>query len=331
MITQKQFNDFLNEIEPSPTTKSDASEGHTRVRDQLKSDSIFKSYYVNSFLSGSYKRDTAIRPRKIKNELSRPDVDIIVETNHSLTDHPQAVIDLFYDVLMRKYTDIRKQNRSIGIKTDKVDMDIVPIIKSYGIHENLYIPDKTKEQWIITNPSKHTSWTSEVNQNSEGRFKPLVKLMKWWRRHNQTISKKPKGFVIECIVEECMDMQQSQYGELFVGTLERIVEKYAHYVLAGELPYIQDPGVPSNSVTNGMTFSAFEGFYNKAKSHAIVGREAINETDSEESIKKWRILFGERFPRSGIKNASTLLSNPITPALEFPNHPIQPKKPGGFA
>ncbi|WP_238651784.1 SMODS domain-containing nucleotidyltransferase [Paenibacillus piscarius] len=331
MITQTQFINFLTEIEPSPTTKSDASNGHIRVRDQLKEDPVFRVYYENSFLSGSYKRDTAIRPRKINEVLSRPDVDIIVETNHSTSDDPQSVIDLLYDVLSPKYTTIRKQNRSIGIKTDKVDIDVVPIIAPYGIYSTLYIPDRKKEQWIVTNPPKHTTWTTEVNQDSGGRFKPLVKLMKWWRRHNKTISKKPKGFVIECIVAECMDRKQTQYGELFVGTLEKIVEKYAFYVSIGLVPHIDDPGVFGNSVTDGMTFAAFDGFYNKVKAHAVIGREALNETDSEESIKKWRVLFGDRFPKSGTTQTSSLLSTVISPSLTFPNHPIQPKKPGGFA
>lgn len=43
MITQKQFVDFLSEIEPSST----------------------KDYHLDTFLSGSYKRNTAIRLRKV--------------------------------------------------------------------------------------------------------------------------------------------------------------------------------------------------------------------------------------------------------------------------
>ncbi|MBB6021866.1 hypothetical protein HNR77_002961 [Paenibacillus sp. JGP012] len=35
MITQKQFVDFLSEIEPSSTTKTNASDAHTKVRKHL--------------------------------------------------------------------------------------------------------------------------------------------------------------------------------------------------------------------------------------------------------------------------------------------------------
>lgn len=331
MITQSQFIKFLSDIEPSTSTKTDASNGHIKVRDFLSGHDTFKKHYDYSFLSGSYKRDTAIRPKTKGGTVARPDVDIIVVTKHALSDDPQSVIDLLYDTLKPEYSTIRKQNRSVGIQTDKVDIDVVPIIAPNGMQGTLYIPDRKKEQWLVTNPPKHTTWTTKVNQDSESRFKPLVKLMKWWRRETPTVAKKPKGFVIECIIAESMDMQQTQYGELFVGTLEEIVEKYATYISLGMVPFIQDPGVSTNSVTTGMTFDAFEGFYNKVKAHAIIGREAINEKDEEKSITKWRTLFGERFPKSGSTQKNSLLASAAAPSLTFPNLAVEPKKPGGFA
>ena len=60
-----------------------------------------------------------------------------------------------------------------------------------------------------------------MNNISSGMFKPLVKLMKWLRRVNPTIAKKPKGIVIECIVAGCMDKSETQYGELFVKNLSK--------------------------------------------------------------------------------------------------------------
>jgi len=329
--TQSQFSKLLSDIEPSQTTKSDASAGHENLRKYLKDDVTFKNYRETDFLSGSYKRNTAIRPRKKDGIVSRPDVDIIVVTNHTKDDEEQEVIDLLYDTLKSKYPTIRKQARSVGIETNKVDMDVVPIIAPNGMDGTLYIPDRKKGEWVETNPPKHTEWTTEVNTDSEGRFKPLVKLMKWWRRQNPTIAKKPKGFVIECIAAECMDKNEKQYDELFVGTLEKVAEKYAFYIGLRMVPHIEDPGVPGNSVTNGITFDAFEGFYYKVKSHAEKGRKAINETDKEKDLELWREIFGSRFPTIERANSSSLLKDAIEPSLSFPDRPIKPNKPGGFA
>jgi hypothetical protein len=331
LVTQNQFLEFLKDIEPSKTTKEDASKAHTALRDFLRNDDDFKLFHESDFLSGSYKRNTAIRPRTVDGKTARPDVDIIVVTNHSKDDEPQEVIDLLYNVLKKEYSDIRKQARSVGINTDKVDMDVVPIIAPDGMDGRLYIPDRKKEDWLETNPSKHTTWTTEMNEESTGTFKPLVKLMKWWRRVNPTIAKKPKGFVIECIVAECMDKSETKYGELFVKTLEEIVVKYKLYIDLKIVPTIDDPGVPGNSVTEGISFDAFKGFYNKAKSQADIGRTALEETGEDEALKLWRSIFGDRFPKNN-KISNSLMKNAlIPPALTFPNRPVEPKKPGGFA
>lgn len=113
-IPQVRFTDFLSDIEPSATTKSNASSAHTELRDFLKNEEDFKKYHVNTFLSGSYKRNTAIRPRSRNGETERPDVDIIVETTHTCYDDPKEVVDLLYKTLKKKYSDIRRQARSDG-------------------------------------------------------------------------------------------------------------------------------------------------------------------------------------------------------------------------
>jgi len=332
MVTQQQFKDFLHDIEPSPTTKKRASIAHQTLRKYLRTHHTFSDFHVDTFLSGSYKRDTAIRPVSKDGEQERPDVDIIVVTNHTLADKPEDVIELLYDTLSDQYDDIRRQSRSVGISMATVDMDVVPIIAPEGISGILYIPDRKSKQWLVTNPPRHTSWTTETNEASNGHFKPLVKLMKWWRRENPTISKRPKGFVIECIVAECMDFEEADYAELFLGTLESIVSRYAFHISLEVLPRIEDPGVPGNSVTDGTTFAAFKGFYNKAAACAEIGRQAQQEDDPEASLSSWRDIFGFRFPVSGSTKSNGLLSEAAVPTgLRFPNRPINPRKPRGFA
>lgn len=328
-IPQTRFTEFLRDIEPSKSTKNDASSAHTTLRDFLKDDADFKVYHVDTFLSGSYRRNTAIRPQKREDETERPDVDIIVVTNHTLTDKPKEVVDLLYTTLKKKYSNIRRQARSVGIKASKADMDVVPIIP-YGA---MYlIPDRKQESWLLTNPPKHTTWTTETNQAAGGRFKPLVKLNKWWRRENRTISKKPKGFVIECITAECMDYVETYYGELFVKTLEEIVEKYRLNVDLNIVPTIADPGGSGTPVTNGITPDAFNGFYNKVKKHAELGRKALSETDPEKATELWQQIFGERFPETKGTKSESLLAAPVgLTSPSFPNRPVIPNKPRGFA
>lgn len=327
-IPQARFTEFLKDIEPSSTTKKDASSAHTALRDFLKDDEDFKVYHVNTSLSGSYRRDTAIRPEKKEDEIERPDVDIIVETTHTREDAPEEVIDLLYNTLEKEYTEIRRQDRSVGIESSKADMDVVPVIKHDGIY---LIPDRKLGIWLPTNPPGHTTWTTETNKTAGKRFKPLVKLTKWWRREHPTSDKKPKGFVIECFAAYCMDYVETYYGELFVQALEAIVEKYEWYIPLRRVPSLPDPGIQSNSVTNGMTADAFIDFYNKTKEHAELGRKALNETDPEEATKLWKEIFGDRFPKTEGTTSKSLSAAVVTTEVTFPNKPAGPRRPKGFA
>lgn len=334
MTPNTVFEDFLRDIEPSRTTKANASSAHSTLRDFLAQHEEFCEVHERTFLSGSYKRDTAIRPKVAEGELERPDVDIIVVTNHDLADAPAGVVDLLYKTLNGPYSTVRKQQRSVRVETAKAVMDIVPIIAPYGDGGPFYIPDRKLKEWLQTNPERHTQWTTETNQAAGGRFKPLVKLLKWWRREKPTVSKKPKGFVMECITAECMDKDEKQYGSLVAKTLEGVASRYEYWIQLGIVPRIEDPGVPGNSVTEGITFAAFKGFHVKAEAHAERARraEALAEEDPNKATELWRRIFGDRFPElKSVKTAGLLSVTDASRNAVFPDHPVRPNKPSGFA
>lgn len=332
MTPNARFTDFLRDIEPSTTTKSNASIAHTRLRSLLQTDDDFSDLHRHTFLSGSYKRETAIRPRVKAGNADRPDVDIIVVTTHNIWDDPESVMDAIHAVLTRHYTPTNRQARSVGVSSNLADMDVVPLIDPNDTGE-YYIADRRQRQWHRTNPPGHTAWTTRVNAATGSRFKPLVKLFKWWRRENKTVAKRPKGFVLEVLAAENMSVTETHYGELFVGMLESIVTRYAFDISIGTVPTLEDPSLPGNNILGGLSFAAFEGFYNKVKTHAEIGRAALNLGDQDKATQKWRTLFGERFPKPPIRKSSGLLdSAAVSSGLVFPDHPVRPaNKPKGFA
>lgn len=79
MAKQTDFNKFLSNIEPSPTTVSYISSIQTNLREYLKNHEEYKKIHVDTFLSGSYAKHTSIRP--VLGDKKR-DVDIIVVTSY---------------------------------------------------------------------------------------------------------------------------------------------------------------------------------------------------------------------------------------------------------
>src|SRR3954470_14818523 len=103
MPTRTQIEEFLRDIEPSTTTKGNASAAHTTLRGFLREDADFRKVHLDTFLAGSYRRDSALRPQIRDGKESRPDVDIIVVTNHTRSDSPKAVLELLRKTLGKEY------------------------------------------------------------------------------------------------------------------------------------------------------------------------------------------------------------------------------------
>lgn len=332
MTTQQQFLDLLSDIEPSSTTVTACSSAHNTLRAALRADENFSNVHVDTFLSGSYKRDTAIRPQNIAGELQRPDVDIIVETSHTRSDQPKDVLALLHHALLDSgYENLKVNRRSIAVALKGVDMDVVPVIANGTA---FLIPDIELKTWLDTNPPLHTQWTIDVNAEAGGRFKPLVKTIKWWRRIQLSDLRRPKGFILECLAAKHMNYSEKNYETLFVELLEAIRDNYSMYAAAGVLPFIADPAVPANNVFSNVTVDEFKKFYYKVAEHAALARDAKNEQDADAALEKWRKILGSRFPGAAINKAlaSSTLQTALGAGLIFPNKPVvPPNKPAGFA
>jgi len=118
------FSDFLKEIRLTENQLSELKSAHETLRRRLKEDEDLSPYIIGTFLQGSYKRSTAVRPKNG----NRSDVDIIIVTNIDKTNvTPEEALEKFKPFLEKYYPGkFQKQGRSWGIEMSKVDLDIVP-------------------------------------------------------------------------------------------------------------------------------------------------------------------------------------------------------------
>lgn len=118
------FKDFLSNIRLSDNQVSDLKTGHTTLRKRLEADETLSKIIVSTFLQGSYRRSTAVKPKNG----NKSDVDVIVVTKLDSEEYtPEEALDLFVPFLDKYYNGkYRIQGRSIGISLSYVDLDIVP-------------------------------------------------------------------------------------------------------------------------------------------------------------------------------------------------------------
>lgn len=135
MILQSDFNTFLQEIRPTKAMRDQLITGHKTLRERLKADEDLRPILISDFLQGSYRRQTALRPKGDK----RSDVDIIVVTKLDENEYtPGAALALFEPFLNKYYKGKwRRQGRSFGIEMSYVELDVVPTSapteREYGI------------------------------------------------------------------------------------------------------------------------------------------------------------------------------------------------------
>ena len=337
MTPNSRFTEFLSDIEPSTTTKSNSVSAHSSVSDALLEDEDFGPRADRILLGGSYRRNTAIRPRQKNGSLDRPDVDLYVVVDvplHETT--PSDEIEALYAVLNRSretlgITKLKRNRVSLSVSMNRADLDVCVLIERQS--DDLYrIGDRETGDWYKTDPEAHTSWSSEQNNRFSGRFKPMTKLVKWARRENPTRYKHPKSFAIEGFLAANLDESETHYGKLFHSYCAAFVDAYVFHRLAGTCPGIEDPAVPGQNLLARVGGDDFCAYYDKIEEHRDDAALALEEEDQELATKYWRRIFGSRFPAPKSASGSMLKSATTVSPLTFGSTRAAPsKRPAKFA
>ncbi len=346
MTPNSRFSEFLRDIEPSATTKSNSVSAHSSVRDALFGDDEFGSHADRILLGGSYKRNTAIRPRQKNGSLDRPDVDLYAVVDvplHETT--PSDEVEALYAALNRAretlgITKLKRNRVSLSVSMNKADLDVSVLIrlliernKADLEWDGLYrIGNRETGEWYRTDPEAHTSWSSEQNTRFSGRFKPMTKLVKWARRENPTRYKHPKSFAIEGFLAANLDETETHYGKLFHSYSAAFVDAYVSNRLAGTCPWIEDPAVPGQNILARVGGDDFCAYYDKIEEHRDDAALALDEEDQDRATTYWRRIFGPRFPAPKSANASMLKPATTMSPLTFGSTRAAPsKRPAKFA
>jgi hypothetical protein len=282
------FKALLSSIEPNDTDVADAKDAHEKVRQQLRTDKDSKDAHKDTFLSGSYARDTAI------NDINDVDVIWIVDIDRSKTD-PEVLLAWTEGILANYYNKTKRQGRSVGAQAAKgVWLDIVPATLIAADDGPLWIPDRTARDWVPTHPKGQIQAKTNKNKATNGYYVPVIKLMKFWRDRLPTESCKLKSYILETLTHGSIGSPTS-YATGVVNALEGIERTYGVYRDSNVVPLISDPGYASVNVAKHWQPNDFSDFMRQVRAAAETARSALDSTDETESRKLWRKVFGSTF------------------------------------
>lgn len=164
------FTDFLANIRLRDDQKADLKSGHKTLRERLEADAKLSPLVISSFLQGSYRRSTAVRPM---GEDAKPDVDVIVVTSiDTKTVEPGGAMRKFESFMDEWYAGKWEvQGRSIGVTLSKVKLDLVITSAPYEIDRAALKADSVRtdaELEELTDWRLVPSWVSPERRSRDG-------------------------------------------------------------------------------------------------------------------------------------------------------------------
>ena len=295
LTTAQAFGKFSKHLELSDTEQKDAEKRHSEVRECIRAGFNIET----DFLSGSYRRHTKTKPLK--------DVDVMFvlgkEEKWRRNKAPIETLQAFEAQLKKTYTDkdqVEIGRRSVTTVFEKdyypddhegkvLSIDAVPAFEiDGGIYE---IPDKITKTWIKTNPEKHKEQATAKNKEMDGRWVPLVKMVKGWNRANgQPI--KP-SFLVEVMAEELVEPPFSTYPDevrnFFAAAEANIGRTWPDPANLG--PPVSDQMTPER-------VAAARKALEEAQRKVALAARAETTGRQGEALRLWCEVLGDYFPLS---------------------------------
>jgi len=285
MTPQEQFDKYL--ADHLNLTKKDIEkvQVHIELREKLETKLEFKGKdndETYSFLTGSYSRNTAIRPPK--------DVDFFIVLNDKKYGDlkPSELLNLLEKTLKEILPDttIFQQTHSVTIEYDEeFSIDVIPAFETNSeLYKIPHVSENT-DIWLESNPKIHGEKLTEANDTTNGLLVPLVKLLKAWKRDKCSYV---KSFHLELLAIEIINNSDI---ESYTEGINLFFDNASNYL---ENSCIVDPANSDNLVDDYLVDDERENLKYLIKTEAVIAQNTVsleNDGKTDESIKEWDKIF----------------------------------------
>jgi Second Messenger Oligonucleotide or Dinucleotide Synthetase domain len=317
------FLKFNTSIALNPVRKKQLQTSRKAVRDRItaffkaKQNGLFPKFHGQ----GSYIMNTIILPKD-----GEFDID---DGIYFLVDkQPTYSVETFHNWIV-KAVDGHTQKKPIDKQTCvrlvyagqyHLDLPIYYIIQ--GQCPRLAHKDKG---WIESDPREFIKWFNN-KADEKGQLKRIVRYLKSWSDYRA--GELPSGLIFSILAANNISFNEREdiaFHQTLVNIKNSLNINFACY--RPTTPFYEDLLANCSKTNKDYFLTQLSAFIESAE-------KALNEkTSLEDADKVWKKHFGERFLGVESKNhADSLLEEPFSAKeLSFPNRPIIPKKPGGFA
>lgn len=302
MNFDKQFKEFHGDIKLSSKKKKELTgDGEKKgSRDALR-EKIRKSFKDNHrkqpkfYMQGSFSMTTTINPISAEYDLDDGVYLQNIDTSKPMGEweKPENVHKWIVDAV-DGHTSKKTTDKNLCIRVNYTDENKHIDLPIYVPKENTYYLAVKNNGWIESNAKEISDWfVAEVKFKGE-QFRRLVRYLKGWKdfRENENSSVKLfGGFQLTVLASYHFIKDVESDEESFFRTIQEIKNNLRIYK-----EKICNPKNGGKNIINHYSearrkkfVEEFEKMYEKAKA-------AYEENDCVEKSKKWRKIFGDRFP-----------------------------------
>lgn len=298
MKLSKHFDAFLaNKVNLSDGRISQLDARVSAVTNFLSTgDDAYADNFIDLIPQGSYAHRTIINP---VGAFDGFDADVLLHVEEIDGWDARDYVQKLYEVFRGSSTYrnmVSRHDRCVKVDyANEFHIDVVPYMTR---HDQKYITNRVTNAYELTNPEGYNQWLDERNRLASGRLIKVIRLMKYFRDYKNTFS--VKSVVLSILLggrvnDAAVWGDTSDYPDVPTA-LKNIVGALDDYLQANLLmPSIDDPSEPSENFNHRWNQIEYANFRNKLNVYRGWIDDAYAELDIEESKRKWRKLFGDKF------------------------------------
>lgn len=279
------FRQFRTNLEITTLQESTASTRQQNVRDAVAEDFAV----LESFLTGSYRRNTMIAP------LTTADIDvfIVLDPKYHAPQNQYALLTSVMKTLKRSYPKtpkIKPDGQAVTITFTDFKVDVVPGF--YRAGGGFLIPDANLNRWIPTDPKKHVELWTASNKAHNGSLVPLIKMVKCWNRERGDLF---RSFHLEVLVRHVLEnVTIADYPSGARWVFDKMRDK-VWVKIVDPAGYSEDVASYLGKSEADRMISALDQAYRKA----LTAENYAHQGYAKLAIEEWRSVFAHYFPAYG--------------------------------
>ena len=245
---------------------------------------------------GSYGLDTLVKPVNADDEY---DADIQVVMNPNPNWKAGDYLEALCETLSLEHNFLHKielSNRCVTLNYARdFHLDVVPRITRRGGH---FICNRDKDCFERTDGTGYRDWFAGKSRITRVNLKRAVRLLKYVRdrQHNYVA----KSILLTTLAGNVIHSSDrgTEAVRTVANTLTTVLTRMDRFLQqCPTMPEINNPVLPSEDFNRHWDQDRYDYFRQRVHSHAQIAQQALASPSIEDSITRWRRLFGENFGR----------------------------------